>query len=168
MSAFDPDRHHRRSLRYPTYDYREPGAYFFTICVLERALALGRVVDGAMLLRDLGESVLSVWRGLADHYPTVALDAFVIMPNHVHGIVMLQPAQGAKGQTAADARPSLGDVIGRFKSLSTRAAWQLGHSRLWQRNYYEHVIRNGHELQAIREYIVMNPARWDRDPEHLA
>jgi putative transposase len=161
---------HRRSLRLTGYDYAQSGAYFVTICTQNRACVFGCVDDGDMRLNEAGRMVRSVWQALPDRFPGMELDAFVIMPNHVHGIVAFVGAglalPGDKG--AASSAPTLGDVVRAFKSLSAiRVNCLLRRSgSLWQRNYYEHVIRNERELDRIREYIATNPLRWALDREN--
>jgi len=170
--TYDPTRHHRRSVRLPTYDYTQPGAYFVTICSQHRECVFGEVVQGQMILNGPGQMVELVWRQLPQRYPGVEVDAFAIMPNHVHGIVVLVGAgpvgAGPRACPEPSGRPqgvaptmSLPDVIHRFKSLTTAKyrrgvhndGWQPFPGRLWQRNYYEHVIRNDRELARVRQYI---------------
>jgi REP element-mobilizing transposase RayT len=183
---------HRRSIRLAGYDYRQAGAYFVTICTQNRESVFGDVVEGQMILNGAGQRVESVWRQLPQHYPGVDVDAFAIMPNHVHGIIILVGAGpcACPGPRAcpegAGARPdsgqpqgvvptmSLPDVVHRFKSLTTARyrrgihndGWQPFPGRLSQRNYYEHVIRNEEDLNRARQHIGDNPARWEQDPEN--
>ena len=167
--AYDPSRHHRRSIRLRGYDYALPGAYFVTICAQGRACLFGEVVGGEMRLSQAGLMIWGVWEGLAGHYPGVALDAFVVMPNHVHGIIVLA-AEGAEVVAAM----SLSDVVQRFKSFTTarylqgvvEQGWLPFLGRLWQRNYYEHIIRTETAYQKIRDYIINNPATWADDQLH--
>jgi REP element-mobilizing transposase RayT len=182
---YDPDKHHRRSIRLKGHDYSQPGAYFVTIRTLERACLFGHVVNGEMRLNDAGEIARRGWEDIPRHFPLVELDAFVIMPNHVHGIIVIQgrgeasaiPPHVSEEQPRSDASPlqqrpngtqpgSLSAIVQNFKSISTRimnAARGMLRAPVWQRNYYEHVVRNDEELKAIREYILRNPARWDED-----
>lgn len=154
----------RRSTRLHGYDYEQAGAYFVTLCAQDRECLFGEVVDGAMRLGGAGEMIHSAWEALPAHYPSVDLDAFVVMPNHLHGIVVLDGTSGL----------ALGDLIQRFKTLTTHryiekvreGAWPAFRRRVWQRNYYDHVIRDGPSLQRIREYVHDNPARWATDPEN--
>jgi len=194
----DPQTHHRRSIRLRGYDYTRPGAYFVTICTQNRECLFGDVIGGEMQLNGAGGMVWSVWDALPKRYPDVDIDAFVVMPNHIHGIIVLTgptPAApvgagpracpeelhgqpwGVDGQpqgVAPTSRMSLPDVVHRFKSLTTarychgvyERAWQPFPGRLWQRNYYEHIIRNERALQRIREYIINNPLRWHLDVEN--
>ena len=171
---FDPHKHRRRSIRLAGYDYTQSGAYFITICTQAGECFLGDIVQGAMVTNDAGKMVQSVWDDIPQHYPGVGVDAFVVMPNHMHGIVVLSPTPDqAQGHACA---LSLGNVVHRFKSLTTaryrRGVSQLGWGpfdrRLWQRNYYERVIRNETEMGRIREYIINNPPRWDEDEHNPA
>ncbi len=190
---YHPQRHHRRSIRLPAYDYAQPGAYFVTVCTQDRQPVLGEVIGGEMVLSDPGQMVQAIWREMPQHYPGVEVDAFVVMPNHVHGIIILvgpTPDVGAtpcgcpesSGQARGPAPTrvtramSLADVVHRFKSMTTaryrlgvsRDGWQPFAGRLWQRNYYEHIVRDEEELNRMRQYITDNPAQWDDDPENPA
>ncbi len=166
---YDPSWHHRRSIRLRDYDYALPGAYFVTICAQGRACLFGEVVGGEMRLSEPGLMIQEVWEALPSDYPGVALDAFVVMPNHVHGIAVLV-AEGA----AAVAALSLADVVQRFKSFTTaryrqgvaERGWPPFPGRLWQRNYYEHIIRTETAYEKIRDYIINNPATWADDRLH--
>ena len=187
--GFDPDKHHRQSIRLKEYDYSQPGAYFVTICTQNQECVFGQVVQGEMILDGAGQMVESVWLQLPEHYPGAEVDAFAIMPNHVHGIIILvgagpracpdteQPQGTHPGQPQGAAPTktlSLPDVVHRFKSLTAAKyrrgvrndGWQPFTGRLWQRNYYEHVIRDEDELDRIRQYVDDNPAGWEEDPEN--
>jgi putative transposase len=182
--TYDRTSHHRRSIRLPAYDYTQAGAYFVTICTQNRECVFGEVIQGQMVLNARGQMVESVWRQLPQHYPRVEVDTFVVMANHVHGIIVLVGAGlvGAGPRACPDSgRPqgvaptmSLPDVIHRFKSLTTaryrrgvlQDGWQPFPGRLWQRNYYEHIVRNEEELDRVRQYIIDNPSRWEDDVEN--
>jgi putative transposase len=250
MRRFDPRVHHRRSIRLKDFDYGQAGAYFVTICTQDRACLFGAIVAGEMRANAGGMMVQAVWEALPEHYVGVELDAFVVMPNHVHGIILLigrpdpnlpagpspggsldsgrqapakerpdqqsqQPARRREGQARgpegqargpegqargpewqalgpaptvagpracpvpggaanASASLSLPDVMYRFKSLTTtkysagvrRAGWAPFNRRLWQRNYYEHVIRDEGDLRRIRAYVESNPGQWELDQLH--
>jgi REP element-mobilizing transposase RayT len=208
-------------VRLAGYDYSQTGAYFVTVCTQDRACLFGVVTEGgAMCWNDAGHMLVAQWEALADRFPAVEIDAFVVMPNHLHGIVWicdskpahrvnavgattrvaptvvghdgpvgagLVPARSTavgNGGTAGaglvparpnqDRRPTLGDVVGAFKSVTTVAytrrvkasGWPGFRGRLWQRNYYEHIIRNDESLRRIRHYIQDNPARWAFDREN--
>ncbi len=155
---YDPDTHHRRSIRLDGYDYSQAGVYFITICSFRRACILGEIEAGQIKLGEIGTSIQRVWETLPNHYAHLSLDAFVIMPNHIHGLLVL------------DANPSVAKrhdipmIVGSFKSFSAREVRQIEPSiQLWQRNYYEHIVREDDELDAIRNYIVSNPLQWDKD-----
>jgi putative transposase len=160
----------RGSLRLKGYDYAQAGAYFVTICTHDRACLLGEAVGEEVRLSDAGSIVQEAWQALPGRFSGMELDAFVVMPNHVHGIATFVGAglalPGEKG--AASSAPTLGDVVRAFKSLSAIHVNRLlrRSGPLWQRNYYEHVIRNERELDKIREYIATNPLRWALDREN--
>ena len=177
----------RRFLRLRDFDYSTEGAYFVTICTRNRECLFGAVVDGEMRLNNMGQVVQTVWGGLSDRFPTIELDAFVVMPNHVHGILVVGAAlappkrrkvgaglalsQGGAASSAPTrfASATLGTVVRAFKSISAISVNRLlsrsGQS-LWQRSYYEHVIRGEESLNRIREYISTNPLRWQLDREN--
>jgi REP element-mobilizing transposase RayT len=155
----------RRPLRLSGYDYAQAGAYFVTICAYERRCLFGRITDAHALLNPVGEIVVREWVASADMRRDVELDAFVIMPNHLHGILLL-----GRSEAAATARP-LGAVVRGLKAATTRAVAAAGHflsHPLWQRNYYEHIIRNEESLETIRAYIADNPAKWAHDRQNPA
>lgn len=213
--TYDPDKHHRRSIRLQGYDYARAGAYFVTIVTQARACLFGEVVDGTMRLNHAGRMVETVWDELPLFYPGVDIDAFAIMPNHIHGIIVLvgaaprgRPGDGegtdrpwgnrtqsraetgqARGPAPTDGCPdseqrwgpattgrglSLGDVVHRFKTMTTKryvdgvkqSGWPPFPTRLWQRNYYEHIIRDQPALDRIRCYIDDNPLQWAFDDEN--
>jgi putative transposase len=157
---YDPERHHRRSIRLRGYDYSQPGAYFVTLNIQDRLPLLGSIHMGAIQLSPAGIMVEEQWQALTERFAHVALDTWVIMPDHMHGIILLVA-------NATQPRPALGSVIGAFKSLTTHAyiqgveaqGWPAFPGRLWQRNYYERIIRDEEALQAIRAYIEQNPQR---------
>ena len=169
----------RRSTRLKHFDYRRCVAYFVTICVADRACVFGEVVDGEMRLSRRGMIARDCWLDIPNHHPHVELDEFVIMPNHLHGIVLfVGDATGMFPVVATPAsRPSLatgpavgslGAVIGSYKSAVTR---NINRHRpgaatgMWQHNYYDHIIRNDFARDRIGDYILMNPLRWAQD-EH--
>ena len=164
----------RRAIRLRGYDYTQQGAYFVTICTWGRLCALGDVVASEMVLSDAGQLAQAAWQALPQHYPGVRLDAWVIMPNHVHGIIVLEAGQRAGLKPAPtrlspDPKPALSELVRAFKTFSARrinTARNTAGSPFWQRNYYEHVIRDDDTLNRIRQYIVDNPAKWHEDPEN--
>jgi putative transposase len=240
---YNPDKHHRKSIRLKHYDYSQAGFYFVTIVAQHRQQVFGDIENGVLIPNTAGDMIETVWYELPDRFPHVSLDAFVVMPNHIHGIIVINnetslisnntvtntqtpfapnpnvggglvpaPAQDTNeltfhktkqidGETAflandtvgastreapTDAktpfianmndskRPTLGDVVGAFKSLTTHAyilgvrenGWTPFDKRLWQRNYYERIIRNDDALTKARAYIEANPQNWPTDSEN--
>jgi len=175
---YDPEKHHRRSIRLKEYDYSQPGAYFITIVTQDRMCLFGEVVDGKMRLNAFGEIVAQTWYELPNHTPNVALDACIVMPNHMHGIIVITDAHvGAIHELPlhelplhARRRMLLPKIIGRFKMVSAKGINKIRNTPgvpVWQRNYYEHIIRNVDALNRIRQYITDNPMRWASDRENL-
>jgi len=204
---------HRRSIRLQHHDYSQAAAYFVTICVHARQCLFGEVVNGEMVLNDLGKIVEECWDDIAQHCDNVELDTFIIMPNHVHGIIVFTNTVGAgsprpdaklksndkgaetadkgaetadkgaetadKGAETADMgaetaplrkRRTLGNVVAYFKYQSTKRLNLHRHTpsfAVWQRNYYEHIVRDDADLNRIRQYIQRNPARWAEDENNL-
>jgi putative transposase len=165
---FDHTRHGRRSIRLAGYDYAQAGAYFVTICTQERRPLLTTIDAAGHALTPIGQVVARCWLALPHHFSHVALDAWVLMPDHLHGIVVLRNPDLLSATPTADqpngTRPgSLNAVIQNFKAVSTRKVNQLRQTpraTLWQRNYYEHIIRDEAALGRIRRYIENNPATW--------
>lgn len=183
-SRRDPSR---RALRLKGCDYAQPGAYFITIVTERRICFFGEVINGTVRLNEAGQMIQSEWESLPGHFAGVVLDTFVVMPNHIHGIVVLNSHGGARavdpgGQIIGEsldgpntaAFPSLAGVIGAFKSATTvlyargvkQRHWLRFRRRLWQRNYYEHIVRGEESLQRIRQYIAENPLQWELDREN--
>ena len=175
----------RRSIRLQEYDYSQPGVYYTTVCTRDRECLFGNVLDGQMPLNEAGQIIQSVWNGLPQFYEGIELDVFIIMPNHVHGVIVLRavvgaihesPLQSIRESSApipiTDRRQMLlSKVIGRFKMVSAKRINGLRQSRgsaLWQRNYYEHIVRGDESLKRIRQYIIDNPAQWESDRENPA
>lgn len=193
-SKFDPQKHHRRSIRLPEYDYTQPGAYFVTIVAWHRECLFGEVVNEKTKLNNVGEIVQWEWLELPKRLQYIDLGAYVVMPNHFHGILIFHENVGAtrQGLTNAylgnvvipnritdgiDGSPlprgpqpkSLGAIMAQFKSRVTKRLWKipaLKGTPIWQRNYYEHVIRNEKDLQNKTDYINANPLLWDEDNEN--
>ncbi|MFA9404514.1 MAG: transposase [Anaerolineales bacterium] len=173
----------RRSIRLRNYNYSQPGAYFVTICALDRDCLFGDVVNGKVALNELGGIAQRCWYEIPDHFLNVELDEFIVMPNHVHGLIMIAGATHASPvqkilNTAQKPRRilprgvksgSLGAIIGSYKSAVTRQINTIHNTpgaKLWQRNYYEHIIRSDNEMNRIRRYISQNPAKWKFDREN--
>jgi putative transposase len=219
----DPNKHHRRSIRLPGYDYAQEGAYFVTIVTAQRQCLFGDVVEVAVRLSPLGMVAAACWQAIPQHFPGVEIDVWVIMPNHVHGIIVLPGSAAVDGgsvahtsasvsvgaqrvranrvgapvgaQHAAPLPPiapgpaiatppvvptpdvprvapgSLGAIVRSFKSAVTKQAREMAWMPdvpLWQRNYYEHIVRNERQLERLRRYIDENPGRWQLDHENPA
>ena len=158
----------RRSMRLPEYDYTRSGVYFVTICTYRFASLFGRIVNGKVQLNGLGRLVEEEWRRTAEIRPSVGVDLFVVMPNHVHGLLWISDSQAEcipENSTAIRAN-SLGSIIAQFKSIVTKRSRSLANSpsqSIWKRNYYDHIVRDEKSLERIRNYIVENPSRWSED-----
>ena len=205
MSRFNPDIHHRRSIRLKGYDYSQAGAYFVTICALHRECLFGEIVNSEMVLSDSGRIVANEWDKISMVRKGIELDIYSIMPNHFHAIIFFTDTVGAtptarpvsfatptarpgvKGDVATNGgrpvgiafRPqrvptgpasgSIGAIMAQFKSRVTKNVAKLTNNpgcSVWQKSYYERVIRNDDELSRTREYIVNNPMKWELDNEN--
>jgi len=173
------DTPRRRSLRLQAYDYRQAGAYFVTLCAHHRACLFGEIADAVLAISADGEAAVAAWEEIPVHFPNVELDAYVLMPNHIHGILVINavgarhasPQMDEDGFRARHASPLLGTIVGSYKSaVARRINAQRGTpgASVWQRSYFEHVIRSEASLERIREYIAANPARWADDAENPA
>lgn len=182
----DSNKRYRRSIRLKNYDYTSPVAYFVTICIQGRLCLLGHVENGKMVVNDAGKMVEFWWAELIKKFPTVQVDSHMVMPNHFHGIVVLVGAdlrvcpneehrrEIEKSTTGAHTGALLPKIVQWFKTMTTNAyiqgfkqsGWPSFSGKLWQRNYYEHIIRNDREWNAIREYIQNNPLNWSLDEEN--
>jgi len=171
----DSPRRHRRSIRLTGYNYSRAGAYFVTICTRERACLFGQVIDGTMRLNGTGRMVEREWERTATVRPDIEIDTFVVMPNHFHGIIVIRPGRGTLQRAPTTERfgkptsNTIPTIIRLFKSTTTK---QINEARrapgvpVWQRNYYEHVIRNEQSLSRVRQYIADNPGQWETDREN--
>ena len=165
-------------MRLQGYDYRQSGAYFVTICTYQRHNTFGTVIDGNMVLSQWGEIVNDEWRRTETVRANVELDAYVIMPNHLHGVVLIVEDAAANKSASEyhnaklrNTAGSLGQIIGHFKSIATKRIRTVAATReapVWQRGYYEHIIRNEASLNEIRAYIVANPGRWSEDSLNIS
>ena len=194
---FDPDKHHRRTIRLPGYDYGCAGAYFVTVCTRNRECLFGEVSDGKMVLNQYGKIVSECWQTMTSHFSNISSGEFVVMPNHVHGILLIaddagetwathesplqdrplqdRPLQEPSQQTSASrprgpARQSISVAIGLFKAAAAKrinAVRDTSGLSIWQRNYYEHIIRDETELAQKHDYIEANPSRWAQDEENV-
>ena len=195
---YDPDKHHRRSIRLKGYDYSQAGVYFVTVCTQNHECLFGTIVDDRIRLNDAGRMVQMMWDEIPHRFSNALLDASIVMPNHFHGILILtdngrgesciRPACTCPDGDAADPqnegdhkdRPygtlpgTLGRIVQAFKSITTHQyihgvkqnGWPLFPGKLWQRNYYEHIIRDESSLHHIRQYIMDNPVKWEFDREN--
>jgi REP element-mobilizing transposase RayT len=182
---YNPEEHHRRSIRARGYDYSSPGYYFVTVCGQHRECLYGEVVDAEMRLNDAGQMVKQWWQRLAEKFVQVDLDEHITMPNHLHGIiVILDRRRGApvcapsRGETDTvhlpEERVPLGEIVQWFKTMTTNefirgvkeSGWPRFDRKLWQRDYFEHVIRDEKSLNNIRRYIRANPLMWPHDRDN--
>lgn len=162
--TFNPQIQHRHSIRLKDYDYSQSGAYFITICTHDRELVFNPELVQEMLR--------TVWKKIPVKFPTVQLDEFVVRPNHIHGIILLK-GQIENGRPHRVA-PTLGDIIAWYKTRTTNAyikgvkteCWAPFNGKFWQRNYFEHIIRNEDDLNQIRQYILDNPLKWEEDEDN--
>ena len=185
------ERFHRRSIRLKGYDYAQAGAYYVTVCTHERAHLFGDVVNAEMVPSPAGAVVQRCWDAISSHMPMVALDEFIVMPNHVHGIVVITdgpvpvvaddvvgagnfpplrnapPPPVSSQKMPVMPKGSLGHIMQTFKAAVSRQAIRDGLIErgrpVWQRGYYEHIIRDDGEYERIADYIRDNPANWPTD-----
>ena len=211
---YNPNKHHRRSIRLKGYDYSQAGLYFITICCQDMIWRFGKIENNEMILNECGQIAFDEWMKLTERFPNFELDAFQIMPNHIHAIIALNPPSSAMGASVgaalaavqnddaisqndniiigandmravandiraeandmrAGASPArtdaISDIIGAYKSLVANGCLKISKSKnkimgkFWQRNYYQHIIRNERAYQHISEYIINNPAKWQED-----
>jgi REP element-mobilizing transposase RayT len=178
MPTYDPRFDHRRSIRLLGYDYRWPGSYFVTICSDWRRCVFGEIRDDQMLLNQEGQIVRDGWAAIPNRFPDASVDASTVMPNHTHAIITISsqavgagsprpieslPATTTEGEPE---RPSLGKIVAFYKWTTTKQINQVRGTpgqRVWQRNYFEYVIRNEKAYETIGEYIHQNPAKWRED-----
>jgi REP element-mobilizing transposase RayT len=191
-AGYNPEIHHRHSIRLRGYDYSQAGVYFITLCIEGRTSLLGHILDGQMHLNDVGKMIEKTWNEIPQFYMGFDVDVFQIMPNHFHSIIKIvggnnclcrdrrpneqsrnrqpQNRQLRDGQPRGVA-PTVGDIVGRFKTMTTKrysdrvkeGRWRPFNGKLWQRNYYEHIIRNDSDYHRICQYITNNAANWNTD-----
>jgi REP element-mobilizing transposase RayT len=176
----------RQSIRLKDYDYSQKGAYSVTICVQDRKRLFGEVINGKMALNDTGNIVKNEWLNTSKIRPNIKIGEFIVMPNHIHGIIMVvgkhddgrgvlqyapTPHQfHSSPQQFYSPSQTIGSIIRGFKSTVTKQIniiRKTPRAPVWQRNYYEHIIRDSHELNKIREYIINNPCNWKNDKEYV-
>jgi len=187
-SKYNPQKYHRRSIRLKDYDYSQAGAYFVTICVKEKKPGFGNIQKGKMMLSPFGKIAYRCWKQIPSYFDLVKLDTFLIMPNHFHCILFLNVGarfivpynkEGfdksnpyIRNNPMVSNPTTLGKIIRFFKAKTTHQVRNIANFKYfqWQRNYYEHVVRNENELNLIRQYILYNPLQWQYDrenPEHI-
>lgn len=162
--SYDPEKHHRRSIRLNGYDYSQAGAYFLTICTHNHEPLFGEIVNAEMKLSAYGRIVSNRWLSLPRYYAHIELSAFIVMPNHVHGIVMIKSDSAGLAKTQ-----SVSDIVRSFKTFSSKRINEVRGTPgipVWQRNYWEHVIRNEDSFSRIYDYILTNALRWHLDREN--
>lgn len=175
--SYNPKKHHRRSIRLPGYDYTQPGAYYITICTYEKQCWFGDVVDGKMHYNYLGFIAYRFWLALSRRFKHIKLDAFVVMPNHIHGILIITEYGRNKARDRTPRKEQFGKpvpgsiptVVRSYKSAVTRRINLMRRSRtvpIWQDNYHESIIRIEKGLEPVRQYIVNNPLKWTWDEEN--
>lgn len=186
---YNPEIHHRRSIRLKDYDYSQVGAYFVTICTKDKECLFGEITHGKIKTNSAGEMIQKWWIELINKFGNIELDEFIIMPNHMHGIIFvnivgatlcarpdLMNGQYQKNGQPRRVAPTLGNIMDWFKTMTTNDyiacvknyGWPRFNGKLWQRNYYDHISRSEKELNKIREYIIHNPLNWQEDENYRA
>lgn len=163
---------HRRSIRLPEYNYTQSGVYFITICTHKRQCWFGNISEGKVKLNHIGYIVAKLWQGCQKRFNYINIDQFIVMPNHFHGILIINNNEHQLSSQRQFSKPisgSLATIIGSFKSAVTRRINTMRKTPtppIWQRNYYERIIRNEQELNNVRQYIINNPLKWELDEEN--
>ena len=176
MNTCESELPRRQSIRLKGYDYSQPGAYFVTICTQNRLCHFGEIAGGEVRLNAMGEMIERQWNRVGAKFLAVQLDEHIVMPNHLHAIVLMVGADPCvcPDELGAHSGAPLHRVVQWLKTMTTNQyihgvrelGWPPFHGRLWQRNYYERVIRDERELGQVREYILNNPVNWDTDEEN--
>lgn len=180
---YDPQKHQRRSIRLKGYDYSQPGWYYITLCTHNREHLFGSIKDAKIVLNGVGQIIQNEWLKTGTIRENISIGEFVIMPNHLHGIIQIM-AEGAYRNTPQPNTPqpntpqrdtsqqfkspsqTIGAIIRGFKSTTTKKINQMQNTpgaKLWQRNYYEHIVRDEKDLKRIQQYIIENPLKWQDD-----
>ena len=174
---YNQEIHHRRSIRLKHYDYSQAGLYFITLCVNNRESLFGEIIEDQMILNAAGAMIEKEWQALQNRFLQIELHEYIVMPNHFHAILSLQMTPRHAGAPLVDAlvtqtiTKTLSEIIGAFKSITTikyirgvkTYHWHGFEGKLWQRNYWEHVIRNEQSRSEIAQYIITNPQKWEID-----
>lgn len=156
----------RKSMRLRDYDYSQQGVYFVTICSYKKLHVFGEITDGEMILNDMGRAVVNTLETLPQRFPGIDVDAYVVMPNHVHGILAIITNSGPDQQDRR--KMLLSKAVGYMKMNAAKRINSMLQRRgvpVWQRNYYERILRDQYELDSVRDYIATNPMRWAEDSE---
>ncbi|MBN1247973.1 MAG: transposase [Anaerolineae bacterium] len=172
MAHYYQGKYRQESSRLPGWDYGGAGYYFITICTEDEICCLGKIIEGTAYVSPLGMIVAEEWWRTPQIRPYVQLDAYQVMPNHFHGILVITQSQAdsegapAKSRLAAD---SVSSIFGQFKSVCTKRIWALGAADFrWQERFHDHIIRSEEELERIRAYIQGNPGKWHEDRYYRA
>jgi putative transposase len=173
-----PDKYKRKSIRIREYDYSQPNWYYITICSYKKECIFGEIKKGVMVLNEFGKIAKTEWEKTKDIRKNIELDYFIIMPNHIHGIIIIEkknvgahcnvplPQTESFGKSTKNTIPT---IVKLYKSAVTKQINILRNSPghpVWQRNYYEHIIRNDKELYKLRQYIHNNSIKWEDDEYH--
>ncbi len=168
--TYDSDIHHRRSIRLKNYDYSQNGAYFITLCTHERKCLFGMINDNQVILNEAGIVVQEEWIKSFKIRQELAMDEYVIMPNHFHAIVFILNSKTKQRDLSikinGHGNKSIGSLVAGFKSAVTKRINGLSHfsgDLIWQRNYHEHIIRHDKALEKLRAYTINNPFTWKKD-----
>jgi len=169
MKNYNPERHHRKSIRLKEYDYSNPNWYYITICTKNFKQWFGKIIGGEMRYNDLGKIAIKYFQEIPIHFINTEIDYLIVMPNHVHGIVIINNFVGTRDrvslqQFGKSIQNSLPLIINQYKGSVTRHVRRNGHEKIsWQSRFYEHIIRNDKDLFRIRKYIQINPLKWEMD-----
>jgi len=171
--------HHRKSIRLKEYDYSQPGEYFITICTHARNCVLGEVLEEKTILSPIGEIAKNCWEEISEYFAQVQLDEYVIMPNHVHGIIIITECRDLINQIPTNQispknfplmknqNVTLGKIVRHYKARAAKLIHDSGYADFqWQSLFYDRIVRNDKELNSIRDYIVNNPLKWSIDEEN--
>ena len=176
---YNPDRYRRRSIRLKGHDYSKPGYYHVTICSQDRECLFGEIIDRKMTLNEIGEIIDMQWRNLSVKYPRIGNNDYVIMPNHLHRIIHIQrrggvappvdgksPGNPGAGTAPLHKTPNLGQIVGFLKYITTKLVntmYETPGKKLWQRGFFDQILRNETDVYEIRTYIKNNPRNWIDD-----
>jgi putative transposase len=176
----NPRHHHRKSIRLKEYDYANPNWYYITICTDDKINLFGKVIKSKMILSEIGKKTREFWENIPAHFKNCELDYYVVMPNHIHGIIIINDCRGVQSAWRRDGlntptkdnyfskisptKGNLGIIVRTFKGAVKKWCNENGYKHFkWQKNYYEHIIRNEKDLFHIRSYIELNPLKWELD-----